>query len=124
MAKKLKAKSSINPRDYKAILASDIVKEYLGEKGVKKAEEDFKTKFVKKETPDNIPEVKLAYLTQSLADVLVDAKLCTSKSEARRLIEQGGVKIDGACIGEREAVIEPAKGMVIQVGKRRFARVK
>ncbi len=50
--------------------------------------------------------------------------MCSSKSEARRLIEQGGVKVDGACIGGREAVVEPVKGMIIQVGKRRFVKVK
>lgn len=112
------------PRDAKGILAYEIVKRYHGEKEAKKAEKDFKTKFVKKEVPDDIPEVKLVKLTQPLVDIMVEQKLATSKSEARRLIEQGGVKIDGAVIEEREAVIEPTKGMIIQVGKRKFVRVK
>jgi tyrosyl-tRNA synthetase len=47
-----------------------------------------------------------------------------SKSEARRLIEQGGVRVDGAVIGSREAVIEPVKDMIVQVGKRKFIKVK
>lgn len=112
------------PREAKGILAYEIVKRYHGEKEAKNAEEDFSTKFIKKEIPNNMPEAKLAYLTQPLADILVDSNLCSSKSEARRLIEQGGVKVDGACIGEREAVIEPTKGMIIQVGKRKFIKVK
>jgi tyrosyl-tRNA synthetase len=113
-----------NPRDLKVLLAFEIVKRYHGAKAAEKAQKDFETKFVKKEIPDEMPEVKLAYLTQSLADVLVDTKMASSKSEARRLIEQGGVRVDSAVIGDREAVIEPTKGMVIQVGKRKFIKVK
>lgn len=113
-----------NPRDLKAQLAYQIVCRYHGDKGAKKAAEDFKTKFVKKEIPDNISEIKMPYLTQPLIDVLIECKMVSSKSEGRRLIEQGGVKVDGACIGEREAVIEPQKGMIIQVGKRKFAKIK
>lgn len=113
-----------NPRDPKVLLAFEIVKRYHGAKAAEKAQKDFETKFVKKEIPDEMPVVKLAYLTQSLADVLVDTKMASSKSEARRLIEQGGVRVDGAVIGDREAVIEPTKGMIIQVGKRKFIKVK
>ncbi|MBW6431768.1 tyrosine--tRNA ligase, partial [Patescibacteria group bacterium] len=79
--------------------------------------------FVKKEIPEEIPEMKIPYLTQPLIDVLIECKMVSSKSEGRRLIEQGGVKVDGACIGEREAVIEPRKGMIIQVGKRKFVKI-
>ncbi len=113
-----------DPRDSKGSLALEIVKRYHGEKEAEKAEEDFNTKFVKKEIPDNIPEAKLLKLTQPLVDIMVEQKLSSSKSEARRLIEQGGVKIDGAVIGDRNAVVDPIKGMIIQVGKRKFLRVK
>lgn len=113
-----------NPRDLKARLAFEIVRRYHGAKAAEEARKDFETKFVKKEIPEEIPEFKLAYLTQSLAEVLVIAKMASSKSEARRLIEQGGVRVDGAVIGDREAVIEPTKGMVIQVGKRKFIKIK
>lgn len=112
-----------NPRDLKAQLAYQIVFRYHGDKAAKKASEDFKTKFVKKEIPDDISEIKILYLTQPLIDVLIECKIVSSKSEGRRLIEQGGVKVDGACIGEREAVIEPRKGMIIQVGKRKFIKI-
>lgn len=113
-----------NPRDIKVRLAFEVVKRYHGEKAAVSAAADFEQKFVKRETPDEMPEVKLTYLTQPLVDVLVETKLTTSKSEARRLLEQGGVKVDGAVIGDREAVIDPVKGMVIQVGKRKFIKVK
>jgi len=113
-----------NPRDLKVQLAKEIVRRYHGEKGAKAAAEDFEKKFVKKELPDEIPTVKLKKATMFLADILVDTKLTESKSEARRLLEQGGVRVDGAVIGERGAVIEPRTGMVIQVGKRKFIKVK
>lgn len=113
-----------NPRDAKMKLAFEIVKILHGEKAAKKAAREFERTFVKKEVPDNITEVKLPGLTQPLADILVTTKLATSKSEARRLIEQGGVKVDGAVIGEREEKIKPHKGMIIQVGKRKFVRIK
>jgi tyrosyl-tRNA synthetase len=74
--------------------------------------------------PAEIPLIKLKKATMYLADILLDAKLAPSKSEARRLIEQSGVKVDGAVIGDREAVIEPRTGMIIQVGKRKFVKVK
>lgn len=114
----------MNPRDVKAILAFEIVKRYHGEKAAKKAAIDFEQKFVKKEIPDDIPTVELPYKVDSLANILVDTNLAQSKSEARRLLEQGGVKVDGVVIGDREAVIEPVKGMIIQVGKRKFIKVK
>lgn len=113
-----------NPRDAKARLAKEIVTLYHGAKAAEKAAKEFEKTFVKKEVPDEIPEVKLPNLTQPLADILVSANLVSSKSEARRLIEQGGVKVDGAVIGEREEKIKPHKGMVIQAGKRKFIKVK
>jgi tyrosyl-tRNA synthetase len=113
-----------NPRDLKAKLAHEIVKRYHGEKVANIAAEDFEKRFVKHETPDDIPTIKLKKATMFLIDILVDTKLAPSKSEARRLLEQGGVKVDGAVIGDRGAVIEPRTGMVIQVGKRKFIRVK
>lgn len=116
--------SGKNPRDLKARLASEIVKRYHSEKAAKEAAEDFETKFVKREMPTEIPTVKLKKATMFLADILVDTKLAPSKTEARRLLDQGGVRVDGAVIGDRGAVIEPRTGMVIQVGKRKFVRVK
>jgi tyrosyl-tRNA synthetase len=124
MKKTLELPGSVNPRDYKVLLAKEIVREYHGDKAAQKAQDDFEKKFVKKEIPDDIPTIKLKKATMFLTDILVDTKMADSKSEARRLIEQGGVRVDGATLGEREAVIEPRTGMVIQVGKRKFIKVK
>lgn len=121
-----------NPRDAKTRLAFEITKLMRGEKAAKKAAENFEKQFVKKETPDEIKEVKI---TKCLAvidgvraaylyDILVETGLTSSKSEGKRLIEQGGVKVDGATIGDRDAVVEPIKGMIIQIGKRKFVRIK
>lgn len=117
-------KKGTNPRDLKARLALEIVTIYHGEKAAQKAADAFQQKFVKKETPDEMVEVEYDKGVTPIADILVELKLTTSKSEARRLVEQGGVKVDGAVIGDREAVIDPYPGMVIQVGKRKFVRVK
>ncbi len=113
-----------NPRNIKAKLAYELVKIYYNDSFAKKAQESFERQFVKKEVPDDIPVVKLKKATMYLRNILVDAKLASSKSEARRLLEQGGVKVDGAQISDREAVIEPHSGMIIQVGKRKFVKVK
>lgn len=122
----------LNPRDAKARLATEIVTLYHGARAAAMAEEDFKKRFVKKEIPDEIQEVEIkkclaeidGVKAAKLADALVEIEFVSSKSEARRLIDQGGVKVDSAVIGDREAIIEPYTGMVIQVGKRKFARIK
>ncbi len=112
------------PRNAKGILAFEIVKRYHGSKEASAAEKDFEKKFVKKEIPEKIEAIKLPYITRPLADIIVEAGLSGSKSDARRLIEQGGVKVDGAIIGDRMALVEPNKGMIIQVGKRKFIKVR
>lgn len=119
--KVIKAK---NPKDAKVRLAFEITKLLHGESAAKKAALHFEKTVVKKEVPDEVPVMKLKKATMFLADILVDTKLAPSKTEARRLIEQGGVRVDGAVIGGREAVIEPHTGMIIQVGKRKFIKVK
>jgi tyrosyl-tRNA synthetase len=121
--KELNSKKT-NPRDIKAILAYEIVRRYHGDKEAKKAKEAFEKRFVKKENPDEMPVIKLKKATMFLTDILVDTKLAPSKSEARRLVEQNGVRVDGTVICQREAVIEPHTGMIIQVGKRKFVKIK
>lgn len=113
-----------NPRDFKFLLAHKIVSRYHGDKVADRAEKDFVQKFVKKEVPEDISVFSTPYLTQPLVDVLVESLLTPSRSEAKRLIEQGGVKVDGAVIGDKNALIKPQKGMIVQVGKRKFLKVK
>lgn len=126
MALKLKnpGRYNINPRDLKVKLAFEIVNLYHGPRAAKAAQDNFQKTVVNKELPEKIPVIKIKNPTIYLNELMVDAKMAPSKSEARRLIEQGAVRVDGAVIGDREAVIEGHSGMIIQVGKRKFVKVK
>lgn len=126
MLKRFKKQSSdfFDPRKEKARLAFEIVKLYHGEKEAEKAKQEFVKVFSKKELPSNIPAVKIEYGNYELPLLLIHLKSVSSSGEARRLIEQGGVKIDGAKITDPKAEIAVRKGMVIQVGKRKVYRIK
>lgn len=116
--------NKVNPRDLKMELAREIVKIYHGEKEAEKAEEFFVKTVQKKEIPDSITNYELRIKNINIVDLLVEVKLASSKSEARRLIEQGGVKVDGEVIKDINMEVEiTAGGVLIQKGKRGFARV-
>jgi tyrosyl-tRNA synthetase len=120
--KKSLSDTQVNPRDIKRELARKIVEIYHSENLAKKAEEAFDKIFIKKDIPEDIPEVKLDEDTL-IVDVLTLYALATSKSEARRLIEQGAVKInDQKCI-DRDQIIKKDESLVIKVGKRRFLKI-
>ncbi|SUZ59676.1 uncharacterized protein METZ01_LOCUS12530, partial [marine metagenome] len=120
--KKSLSDTQVNPRDIKRELARKIVEIYHSENLAKKAEETFDKIFIKKDIPEDIPEVKLDEDTL-IVDVLVLYELVTSKSEARRLIDQGAVKInDQKCI-DRDQIIKNDESLVIKVGKRRFLKI-
>jgi tyrosyl-tRNA synthetase len=121
---KIDLENGMNPRDAKVILARALVARYHGEKEAEKAAADFENIFVKNENPTEIPEIEVLDKDWTVVDILGFAKLVNSKSEARRLIDQGGVKIDGALIGDINAVIRPVNGMIIQIGKRKFVKIK
>jgi tyrosyl-tRNA synthetase len=87
------------------------------------AEEDFTRRFVKHEIPDEIEEKQIAAGEYKLADLMVDTGLANSKGEARRLIEQGGVKIDGDKAGSNTDITIDDEGTLFQVGKRRFLKI-
>lgn len=108
-----------SPRDAKARLAREIVTLYHGADAAKKAEAAFNKVFKDKGTPDDVPELKVKKGT-ALIDALVQGKLAPSKSEARRLIEQGGVSVDGTVVTSVDA--KAAAGLV-KVGKRKFAKI-
>lgn len=112
-------KGGENPRDLKLELAQAIVKIYHGEKNAMAARENFIKTFSKKETPNEMLDAKVAGM--NIIDALVAAKLVASKSDARRAIEQGGVKIDGKVIETLDIAVK--KGSVIQKGKRFFVKV-
>jgi tyrosyl-tRNA synthetase len=113
----------INPRDLKVELAKKIITIYYNKKAAQKAEEEFNKIFRDKKKPSDIKEMKLEIGNWKLVDLLFKLKLVSSKSESRRLIQQGGVKIDDVIQKDWEEVIEIKKGMIVQVGKRRFVKI-
>jgi tyrosyl-tRNA synthetase len=110
-----------NPRDCKVLLAQEIVTRFHSEAAATKALDDFNHR-AKGGIPDLIPELKLVGSPLGIANFLKAAGLVPSTSEANRNIEQNGVKIDGVSITDKQLKIE-AGTYVVQVGKRRFAKV-
>lgn len=116
----------MNPRDVKFQLADEIISRFHGAASAKQAQETFIARFQKGAMPDDIPELELAAEGGKLpiANLLKEAKLCASTSEAMRMIKQGAVKVDGGRIEDRGLEFAVGSEHVYQVGKRRFARVK
>jgi tyrosyl-tRNA synthetase len=113
-----------NPRDLKVKLAKLIIKDFHSEQAAKEAEEDFIARFVKKEIPDEIEEKHLPFSSYNIAELMVETNLVESKKEAKRLIEQGGVKLNGEKILDTNVEVDLKDLILLQVGKRRFLKVK
>lgn len=112
------------PREAKAKLAREIVGIYYGDQAALAAEKEFERVFKQKKLPSRIPEASIKQRSLNPLDLLVNVGLAASKSAAKRLIEQGGVKIDGQIQRDWKKQIVISKGMVIQAGKRRFVKIK
>lgn len=112
-------KKEINPRDIKMKLAYEITKIYSGEKMATEARDFFVKVFQEKNIPTQIPEMKLA--NKNIIEILIQSKLVRSKSEARRLINQKGIKVDGKIIVLPEEIIK--SGSIVQKGKRHFIKI-
>jgi tyrosyl-tRNA synthetase len=113
-----------NPRDLKVALAKSIIADFHSQQAAEKAEEEFNRRFVKKEIPDEIEEKRVTSGAHQLAQLIADVGLAASKGEARRLIQQGGVKVNGEKAGASSGEIEITRdGVLIQVGKLKFLRV-
>jgi len=117
---------SVNPRDLKRKLASTIVKMYYDEKSALEAETEFDKIFIKKEIPDEIEEYKFGNGQKEIGilDLITKVNFAESKGEARRLVSQGGVSIDGEKIEDISAVIKLDKDKILKVGKRKFIKLK
>jgi tyrosyl-tRNA synthetase len=114
-----------NPRDVKVRFASEIVARFHGAEAAHKALEDFDQRFRRGEMPEDMPEVKLFYPETGLpiTQLLKQLDLVPSTTEANRLIEQGGVKVNGDRVSDRALKLAKGGTYVVQVGKRKFARV-
>jgi tyrosyl-tRNA synthetase len=112
-------KGRVNPRDIKMKLAFEITKMYWGKEKAQKAKDNFINVFQKKKLPSRMPELKLA--NKNIVEVLIKSGLAQSKSEARRLIEQGGVKMNNKVLKSPEELVK--SGAIIQKGKRYFVKI-
>jgi tyrosyl-tRNA synthetase len=110
---------AMKPRDAKAALARQLVRRLHGEQAAARAESAFVNQFVKREMPDDIPEHSIAGPTD-LVSILVAAGFATSRNEARRLVDQGGVRVNGEKAGHNRT---PVSGDVVSA-RRRFIRLK
>jgi tyrosyl-tRNA synthetase len=113
-----------NPRDIKVDLAKSIIRDFHSAKAAEAAADEFNRRFVQKEIPDEIEEKTFPAGTHKLADILAETGLASSKGDARRLIEQGGVKVNGekATTANTDIAIT-SSGVLLQVGKRKFLKV-
>jgi tyrosyl-tRNA synthetase len=114
-----------HPGAVKRRLAREVTALYWGETAARDAEAAFDRLFKQKAVPDDVPTWQLGPEdTHSLAAVLEAAGLVASRSEGRRMLKQGAVKIDGAKVDEEHVSAEALLGKVVQVGKRRFVRIE
>jgi tyrosyl-tRNA synthetase len=113
-----------HPRDQKLILAETITALYHDEKSAKQAKEKFINQFSKKELPTDIKTVSVKAGKYQTVELLAKLKLVESKSEARRVLSQNGVKINQTTFTNPEIEIKQKNDMIIQVGKRKFVRIK
>ena len=114
-----------HPRDLKVALAKSIITDFHSAQSADKAEEEFNRRFVQKEIPEEIEETSVPSRVYKLPDLLMATGLAASKGEAKRLIEQGGVRINGEKASSTAAEIELAgsSSYLLQVGKLKFLRV-
>ena len=112
-----------NPRNIKVILAVEIVERFHSKEAANLALNDFETRFKKNEIPDEMPQITIEGSTLGIATVLKQANLVSSSSEGMRMIDQGGVRINGDKISDKNLLLIAGKDYIIQVGKRKFAKV-
>ena len=116
-----------NPKEIKILFAKEIVARFHSADAARRAEEDFESRFGRGELPEEIPE-KIVNIPKgekgiSAVKALKEAGLAPSTSEAARVIEQGGVRVNGEKLGDRNTQFTRGEPLLIQVGKRKIARV-
>ncbi|MFH1850804.1 MAG: tyrosine--tRNA ligase [Candidatus Neomarinimicrobiota bacterium] len=117
------ADPGVNPRDVKRRLARLIVTLYHSEPDALQAEQHFDNIFINKGNPDDIPEFVLSG-DRSIVDIMVENNLVSSRSDARRMIDQGAVRLDGEQCSDIHFTVSPGKEHILKVGKRRFLKIR
>lgn len=117
--------NGMNPRDVKFMLAEEIVERFHTKELAQKARENFIAQFQQGGIPEDIRTIHIKHAGKGMpiANVIKAAELAVSTSEAIRLIQQGAVRVDGERISDRNWILEPEKEIILQVGKRRFAKI-
>jgi tyrosyl-tRNA synthetase len=110
-----------NPRDVKVMLAQELVARFHSQRAAELAFEDFQARFQRGALPDDMPEITIA--AAAIPQVLKQAGLVSSTSEALRLIDGGGVRLDGDKVSDKTLMLVAGQTVVLQVGKRKFSRV-
>lgn len=114
-----------NPREYKVLLAQEIVARFHSQKAAQQALEDFEARFKHGAMPENMPEVNLTIADSGLPipQLLKQAGITETTSEAIRLIQGGGIKLDGERVSDKTLTLKRGTTVIVQAGKRKFARV-
>ena len=113
-----------NPRDIKFLLCEEIITRFHDAKAAELAKQDFIQRFQKNAIPEEMAEVQLSLAAGlAIANLIKEAQLCSSTSEAMRMVKQGAVKINGEKIEDPRQSIAEQEPFVLQVGKRKFARI-
>jgi tyrosyl-tRNA synthetase len=110
-----------NPRDVKILLALELVARFHGQSAAQQALEEFQARFQRGAMPEDMPQ--LAIPSGPIAQVLKQSGLVASTSEALRMIDGGGVRIDGEKVSDKALILTAGSTVVLQVGKRKFARI-
>jgi tyrosyl-tRNA synthetase len=120
-ALKAEVEAGRNPKDAKVMLAKEITARFHSAAAAEAAEQDFNNR-ARGGIPDDIPDISLSGAPLGIGALLKQANLVPSSSEAMRMVEQGGVRVDGSVVSDKGLKLD-AGSYVLQVGKRKFARV-
>jgi tyrosyl-tRNA synthetase len=115
--------SKTHPKEAKVLLGKVIVEQFYGEEAAQTAAEEFDRVVVNKQLPDDMPQVPITPDPLPAAKLIFQCGLVESGGQAKRMIQQGGVEIDARRITDANEVITPKDGMILQVGKRKFAKL-
>lgn len=116
----------VNPRDVKFLLCEEIITRFHSASDARRAQQEFIDRFQKGAIPVDMPSLTLQAVAgeMPIANVLKTASLVTSTGDGMRMIDQGAVRVDGERVSDRKSTLKAAATYVVQVGKRRFARIK
>jgi tyrosyl-tRNA synthetase len=112
-----------HPKEAKVLLGKTIVSQFYGDAAAEAAAAEFESVFAQGQLPQDMPEISLEAAPITLKNLLTACKLVETGGEAKRLASQGGVTVDGKKLTDPNATVTPSNGMIVQVGKRRFARL-